>query len=466
MTIGLVWFGNDLRCADQKMLWRATQEVDQLICLFCDAPEFKRPTQYATQGMSDKRRTFLSQGLDNLSQKLSALGQTLYVSELDPLNSLSLMLDALPISHVFLNHHGGWNEQSTLHQLAERFTDVQFHIEHGQTLFEPWQFPFFIEDLPNTFSKFRRAVETLEIADPLPNVKILPARVDFDLLQVRFARISPWQVRSRSNNKSCINSPFIGGEVSAQQQLTDYFTTDLPSYYKEVRNALSGWENSTKFSVWLAQGSVSARQILAALRQYEAERGANESTYWIFFELLWREYFHWYAACHGKALFLPHGLTSSHDTSSNAPLSKRANTVPPRSYYPERFRKWCQGNTPYPIVNACMKQLNQTGFMSNRGRQLVASCLIYELGIDWRYGAAYFEQQLLDYDVGSNWGNWQYIAGVGADPRGGRRFNLDKQTEQYDPDGEFIQTWQGDQFDRQLDSVDAADWPIYPQTGY
>ena len=133
---------------------------------------------------------------------------------------------------------------------------------------------------------------------------------------------------------------------------------------------------------------------------------------------------------------------------------------PLTSFYPERFRKWCSGNTPYPLVNACMKQLNATGFMSNRGRQIVASCLVNELAVDWRYGAAYFEQQLLDYDVASNWGNWQYLAGVGADPRGKRYFDLNKQTRQYDPDGLFINKWQGGIQNLPLDSVDAADWPI------
>ena len=107
-----------------------------------------------------------------------------------------------------------------------------------------------------------------------------------------------------------------------------------------------------------------------------------------------------------------------------------------------------------------MHQLNQTGYISNRGRQIVASCFVNELQLDWRYGAAYFQQQLIDHDVASNWSNWQYIAGVGADPRGGRHFNLEKQTEQFDPDGKFIHKWHGHVFDKELDSVDAADWPI------
>lgn len=120
------------------------------------------------------------------------------------------------------------------------------------------------------------------------------------------------------------------------------------------------------------------------------------------------------------------------------------------------FAKWKSGNTNYPIVDACMRQLNATGYMSNRGRQLVASCLIYELGIDWRHGAAYFESQLIDYDVASNWGNWAYIAGAlnsqtnsqankkdganQAQPKS-RHFDLVKQTETYDPEHTFINKW-------------------------
>ena len=98
--------------------------------------------------------------------------------------------------------------------------------------------------------------------------------------------------------------------------------------------------------------------------------------------------------------------------------------------------------------------LNATGYMSNRGRQLAASCLIYELGVDWRHGAAYFESQLVDYDVASNWGNWAYIAGALNQPTHNsetknqsqpksRHFDLAKQTEMYDPDHAFINQWTG-----------------------
>lgn len=437
MKLGLVWFGDDLRCADQNMLWRAIQEVDYLICLYCDEPHNNHPSRYATQGMSANRRRLLNQGLQDLALQLQALGQTLFVSSMDAATSLNLLLNEIPISHLYRNHHGGWDEQQTLNRIESRYSDVRIHLDHGLSLFTPSQLPFDITQLPDSFSKFRRLVENLDVFPPLPALQKLPPAPTFDIQCIR-----PWQLKQIEDN-----SMFTGGERAAVDQLSDYFSTNLPSHYKETRNELDGWENSTKFSPWLAQGSLSARQIKASIDVYERDHGANESTYWIYFELLWREYFHWYATCYGKQLFLPGGLSGKQTQGS---------------YYAERFRKWSQGNTPYPLVNACMKQLNETGFMSNRGRQIVASCLIYELGIDWRYGAAYFEEQLIDYSVGSNWGNWQYIAGVGADPRGGRHFNLQKQTEQYDPNLHFIHKWQGQIFDTQLDSVDAADWPIFP----
>ena len=233
----------------------------------------------------------------------------------------------------------------------------------------------------------------------------------------------------------------FGGQMGPKQ---DPWFIEASSY-KDTRNGLDGMDYSTKFSPWLANGSLSVRQLVHSLRNYERSVGANDSTYWIYFELLWREYYQFYAHRHGKRLFDLSGIKTS---------------KPATSFYPERFQKWCHGNTPYPIVNACMKQLNSSGYMSNRGRQLVASCFVHELGLNWRYGAAYMEQQLIDHDVASNWGNWQYLAGVGADPRGHRRFDLIKQGQIYDPKGSFIKHWGGDQYDAALDSVDAADWPI------
>ncbi|MDP6880407.1 MAG: FAD-binding domain-containing protein, partial [Alteromonas macleodii] len=182
----------------------------------------------------------------------------------------------------------------------------------------------------------------------------------------------------------------------------------------------------TKLSAWLANGSLSAREVIRQVQQFEATVEKNDSTYWIYFELLWREFFHWLQCKYGANWFRFSGIQGK---------------KPSTQHCPETFALWCEGKTGYPIVDACMRQLAETGYMSNRGRQLVASCFVHELRQDWRYGAAWFEHQLIDYDVGSNWGNWLYLAGVGSDPRGHRQFNLQKQTEIYDSDGQFRKKW-------------------------
>lgn len=204
------------------------------------------------------------------------------------------------------------------------------------------------------------------------------------------------------------------------------FDSGQVSVYKETRNGLDGWDYSSKFSAWLAHGALSPRQVYSELKRYEREHIENDSTYWLYFELLWREFFYWQQAKHGRNWFRQTGIKGR---------------IPENTPNPHIIKQWQQGQTDNPYVNACMTQLNATGYMSNRGRQWVASYFVNELAQDWRYGAAYFEQQLIDYDVGANWGNWQYLAGVGSDPRGQRQFNLAKQAQMYDPHGEFLALW-------------------------
>jgi len=106
-----------------------------------------------------------------------------------------------------------------------------------------------------------------------------------------------------------------------------------------------------------------------------------------------------------------------------------------------KFKAWRDGRTGVPFIDANMRELKETGWMSNRGRQNVASFLIKDLGLDWRLGAEWFESQLLDHDVCSNYGNWNYAAGIGNDPRENRKFNIVKQGLDYDTDGDYVRLW-------------------------
>ena len=140
---------------------------------------------------------------------------------------------------------------------------------------------------------------------------------------------------------------------------------------------------------------------------------------------MWRDYFRFLHLKYGRRLYRATGLGRQ----------------PAPGHDPAAFQRWCRGETGEALVDAAMRELAATGFMSNRLRQLAASYLIHDLGGDWRAGAAWFEAQLIDYDVYSNQGNWLYIAGRGTDPRGGRRFDPAKQAREHDPDGSFRKMW-------------------------
>jgi deoxyribodipyrimidine photo-lyase len=204
-----------------------------------------------------------------------------------------------------------------------------------------------------------------------------------------------------------------------------FWADDCVARYKETRDGLVGADFSSRLSPWLALGTISPREVAAEIRRYESERTANDSTYWLFFELLWRDYFHfWVRRWQGRA-FKASGVLG------RTPCGARDR---------ESFAAWCDGTTGEPFVDAGMRELRATGQLSNRARQNVASWLARIVGIDWRWGAAWFESQLIDFDVGPNWGNWQYVAGVGNDPRN-RVFDVRGQAERYDGDGAYRARW-------------------------
>lgn len=379
----------------------------------------------------------MKESLLDLQHQLQAKGAELLVMRGSWGEIVSDVIDHYQANVLYTDLPKDFSESQRLKRLRAAKSELQYSVQSNTHLFEQADLPFKLELLPDSFSKFRRIVEDLSVPadiEPLTVIHSLP--IHASLAQ---------QLQNLDSNAAKTNSPFIGGRQAGLAHLETYMSGELPASYEQTRNEFDRWDASTKFSPWLAQGCLSAREIWHAVGRYRRDVVDNKSSYWIQFELLWREYFHWYALKHAELLFEPGGVQTQ----------KRL-----LSFYPGRFQAWCNGNTIYPLVNACMRQLNQTGYMSNRGRQIVASCFVHELGLDWRYGAAYFQQQLLDYDVGSNWGNWQYLAGVGADPRGWRQFNLEKQQQKYDPDGEFTLRWGGAQVNSVQDSVDMVDWPM------
>ena len=435
LKTGIFLFSNDLRLEDNPALTLACREMDKLICLYCPSQPSTKNRIRGPNKLSTHRLHFLHQSLQTLDQNLHSQQQYLLVREQPLLDAVAELITLHDVTHVYRSRNAGWYENHEWNTLVSRYPGIMFQQKHSHTLFTEDELPFELNGLPTSFSKFRRLIEPAMISSPTSRPPSIPPS---PLLEVTSEFLK---------TNIDVKNPFIfeGGENAGRQHLNNYFSQNLASSYKLTRNGLDGMDYSTKFSPWLSNGCLSVRSVTARLREYEKDIESNDSTYWIYFELLWREYYQWYAHKHQSALFTFKGISASN---------------PKTSFYPQRYQKWCHGNTPFPIINALMNQLNTTGYMSNRGRQLVASCFVHELNLDWRYGAAFMESQLIDYDIASNWGNWQYLAGVGADPRGHRKFDLDKQQSIYDPNGAFTNQWRGNEYNLTLDSVDASDWPI------
>jgi len=412
ITTGLYWFRHDLRLTDNPTFNELCQQVDWLICVYVQGQDKELHSHLCDRKIGKIKSDFEHQSAVALDTALRQKKQYLLFIDSPSQGSLLDLVERYKVTHIGADDHPGVNEKKAIKALQHACPQVQFINGTGHTLFALKDLPFELESLADSFTPFRKRVESIVINKPLEAPPHLPNAIEP-------APDAPQQ--------SDIRCQVQGGEHEGKQQLHQYlFATDLIRQYKQTRNALDDWNNSSKLSLWLANGCLSPKTVYHSIKQYEAKQGANESTYWLYFELLWREYFQWYLVKHQAKLFDFSGVRQ---------------VTPSTRFDQHRFTRWCEGMTEYPIVNACMRQLNQTGYMSNRGRQLVASCLVHELDLDWRYGAAYFEQQLIDYDVANNWGNWQYLAGVGADPRGHRRFDLAKQTATYDPDGMFRQKW-------------------------
>ncbi|MDX2374154.1 DASH family cryptochrome [Psychrobacter sp. PP-21] len=435
-NVTLVLFHNDLRVADNATLSTAANlsSNGKLLLVYASSlaeglNDINSDPAYHYDTMGSAREQFLQESLADLNASLTQLGnRLLYLKKdatvPDTLTQLHELIEVQQVTDICVSKTSDYYQNQVYALLQDKHPQIRWHVQTTAMLFD--ELP--LEQLPKSFTQFRKKIENdHDLLHTEEDAIICPTPESLAPMPESMADKSECFCDAHQCDLQEVDS-FRGGESNGLKHLERYFDSEAPSTYKTTRNALDNWTQSTKLSAWLANGSLSVNTVLNRLRRYERDIIANGSTYWIWFELLWREYFYWYAITLKQKLFWFTGIGQH---------------MPATQLDEERLLQWTRGQTPYPIVNACMNQLNTTGYMSNRGRQLVASCFIHELGLDWRYGAAYFEQHLIDYDVGSNWGNWQYLAGVGADPRGSRQFNLKKQTQQYDPEGAFIRQWQG-----------------------
>jgi deoxyribodipyrimidine photo-lyase len=423
--IGVVLFTSDLRLHDNTPLLQAIKENDEVIPLFCWDDDSMNSIQFGFKRMGAIRQGFLQKVLVDLHDSLKSIGGYLLVKKGNQVDVMNTLLSRYSIFKVYTKKQVGIEEKRENERLKKMLLSkgVDFEEYSTSTMYHPSDLPFSMSSIPEVFTKFRKIVEKeASVRKPLD----APMLINCPLISVDLQELNTLNQELVFDDRNVL--PSLGGETLAIKHLQSYiFENRHILHYKETRNELIGIDFSSKLSHWLALGCISPKFIYHEVKRFEHEVTSNDSTYWLIFELLWRDFFRFSFKKHPLDYYQLHGILGKSDRKS----TKNQLLID----------SWINGETASSFVNAAMKELNATGWTSNRMRQIVASYFIYDLEQDWRVGAAYFESQLIDYDVSSNWGNWAYIAGVGNDPRAGRKFNTEKQEEQYDKERKYQRFW-------------------------
>ncbi len=423
----MLWFKQDLRLDDHPAL-QAGLKAECLLPVYVLDPQLLQLNDFGMRRMGVHRARFLLESLAALGGELRQRGSNLLVLMGAADEVIPKLVSQFNLDQVLTLEEMAPDERAELLRVTRRLGNIAVQQAPANNLLRREELPCTVEQMPHVFSRFRSLVEDrLHVFQPQSAPAKLPA-----LPEGAHALIQPLPTLSQLGlgeplSVAASAFPFSGGEPAALARLRDYlWQSQGVRHYKETRNGMIGSEYSSKFSPWLANGSLSARRVISELRRYEAQHARNDSTHWLWVEMLWRDFFRWTLMRHGSALFKAGGLKATENASNRLD---------------RRFKDWTRGQTGMPLVDANMRELAATGFMSNRGRQVVASYLINDLQQDWRHGAAWFEEHLIDYDPASNWGNWAYLAGVGNDPRQNRVFNALRQARTYDPDAQYVTLW-------------------------
>ncbi len=429
MKTSIVWFKTDLRLYDNETLSRAISESDAVVPVYCFDESHFNLTPYGFKKTGAFRAQFIIESVADLDARLREMSSGLIVVKGKPEEQLARLAKLYHADTVYAMKEVAPEEHNTEKKVTEALQNLGCRLEtvSESTLYCEKDLPFPVDNIPDVFTSFRINIQRCSHVPPvIPKPRAitspeLPPAAVYTLNNLGLEH-------TEKDSRASLN--FKGGETEGLNRINAFFyETHAVATYKITRNGLTGANYSSKFAPWLSLGCLSPRAVYHELKEYEAEFGSNESTHWLYFELLWRDYFCFMMCKHYNKFFTIGGIKNE------PPIVPEHN---------ERILKqWVNGETGQDFVDANMLELKLTGYMSNRGRQNVASYLCHDLKIDWRYGAAYFEQQLIDYDVCNNWGNWAYIAGVGNDPRQHRYFNIQKQAAEYDPDGSYRNLWLG-----------------------
>ena len=397
--INIFWFRRDLRLQDNTALYHALNAGLPVLPLFI----FDTAILERLEDRQDKRVDLIHQCLESMHEDLLSRGRALYLLHDRPRQAFNRILEEFNVIEVYANRDYepyARDRDQEIQQFLQR-RGIALHLFKDQVIFEekevlkpdgsPYQVysPYF-----RTWSALYR--ERPPASHPSEDfLENLYSETSFRFLSLR-------EIGFR---KTGIKLPEL--QISGKALARYHLFRDFP-----------GMEATSNAGVYLRFGLISIRRLV---------RSALEHSEAFLKELVWREFF--------SMILFHFPWVENHN------FKKKFEDFPWRNNESE-FRLWCEGNTGYPLVDAGMRQLNQTGYMHNRIRMITAGFLTKHLLIDWRWGEAYFAEKLLDYDLASNNGNWQWAAGTGCDAAPYFRiFNPTAQQKRFDPDLRYVNTW-------------------------
>ena len=396
--MNIFWFRRDLRLEDNAGLFHAVKEGSPLIPIFI----FDELILTELEDPRDKRVNFIYDAIQNLQKQFKELGSSIMVIYGKPVEEISKLTEKYKIKNVFANHDYepyAINRDKAVKELLSA-RGIQFFTFKDQVIFEKNEIAKPNGDFYSVFTPYSKKWKASLKSE---HVKSYSSEKYWNLFKSGEKYIMPSLtdlgfIRSGHPKKWELNKPAIKNYSE---------TRDIPSLH-----------GTTHVGIHLRFGTVSIRSLV------KNALALNE----IFLnELIWREFFM-------QMLWQEPRLEYECFRKEYEVIQWRNNE--------REFALWCEGKTGYPIVDAGMRELNATGFMHNRVRMITASFLVKHLLIDWRWGEAYFAKKLLDYELASNIGNWQWVAGCGCDAAPYFRiFSPEAQTKRFDPRGNYIRKW-------------------------
>jgi deoxyribodipyrimidine photo-lyase len=418
----LCWFRRDLRTGDNAALSAALAAARRVWCVFV----FDRAILDRLPSKADRRVEFIHESLLELDARLAAAGGGVIVCHDDARRAIPALAARLQVQAVFASHDDEPAALARDAQLRGRLADigVALHTSKDHVVFERSEVLTLGGGAFSVFTPYKNAwfkklePHNLEAYPVAPHAGALAARPAAlpgvpDLADIGFARTNLHELRLPS------------GPAGAQELLADFL--DRIDQYHDTRD-FPAVKGPSYLSTHLRFGTVSVRQ-LARLAFERREAGSRGAEVWLS-ELIWRDFYH--QVLHHHPRVVEHAFKAEYDQ-IRWEHGKHAEAL---------FAAWCEGRTGYPLVDAAMRQINQTGYMHNRLRMVVASFLTKDLGLDWRWGERYFALHLNDFDLAANNGGWQWAASSGCDAQPYFRiFNPVNQSEKFDPQGRFIRRY-------------------------